>query len=78
MCGATCMDNLYLLTVLLFVVEIQKKRCYRQVVNKRCSQPMVPLLSLADCCCDSGKGWGDQSNCQICPQPGDGKNKPNN
>ncbi|XP_078313226.1 fibrillin-1-like [Crassostrea virginica] len=52
-------------------VEIQKKRCYRQVVNKRCSQPMVPLLSLADCCCDSGKGWGDQSNCQICPQPGD-------
>ena len=31
---------------------------------------MSVQLSLSDCCCDMGKGWGDASSCQLCPIKG--------
>ncbi|KAK3098432.1 hypothetical protein FSP39_019409 [Pinctada imbricata] len=51
-------------------IVVKRKNCYSRIVNNRCSSPMSVLLSLTDCCCDSGKGWGDDNACQLCPRRG--------
>ena len=50
-----------------------RKYCFRRISGSRCSDRMSRLLSLADCCCGVGRGWGDNAQCMHCPRSGSGK-----
>ncbi|KAL5004007.1 hypothetical protein ScPMuIL_017463 [Solemya velum] len=48
-------------------VDVTQNFCFAEVVQNTCQQP-ISRVSLRDCCCTVGKGWGDREICQLCPQ----------
>ncbi|XP_021344449.1 fibrillin-3-like, partial [Mizuhopecten yessoensis] len=46
----------------------KRKTCFSRISAGTCADPMGILLSLRDCCCEMGKGWGNSSICQLCPE----------
>lgn len=51
-------------------LAILRKYCFRRISRSRCTDRMSRLLSLADCCCGVGRGWGDNAQCMHCPRSG--------
>ncbi|XP_060068909.1 fibrillin-2-like [Ylistrum balloti] len=49
-------------------VVVKRKTCFSRISQGTCAEPMGILLSLRDCCCEMGKGWGNSSICQLCPE----------
>ncbi|CAC5378602.1 FBN2_3 [Mytilus coruscus] len=51
-------------------LAILRKYCFGRVSGSRCTDRMSRLLSLSDCCCGVGRGWGDSEQCMQCPPSG--------
>ncbi|KAL4228223.1 Fibrillin-1 [Mactra antiquata] len=50
-------------------IAIRRKFCFSRIVGNRCSDSLSTQMSLTDCCCGTGKGWGDSETCELCPLP---------
>ncbi|XP_041363896.1 fibrillin-2-like [Gigantopelta aegis] len=49
-------------------IDVQLGNCFTSVVNLNCQNRLPDRMSLQDCCCSFGKGWGTGSQyCQPCP-----------
>ena len=55
------------------ISAVRLNSCFTTVNNGRCSASLPSRLSLTDCCCGIGKGWGEEEFCQTCPERNSGK-----
>lgn len=59
----------------LSALSVEQKECYYRLNDENlCESVLTSHVTLQECCCTLGAGWGD--NCEVHPCPVNGTGKP--
>ena len=60
---------IYFLPVLS--TDVRTSYCFDTFDINGCGTPRNMTMTMSQCCCTKGQGWGDP--CELCPKPNNGK-----
>lgn len=64
------MFNSYSWSLYFILTDNRQGFCFAEVLQTMCQMASSSrnLVTKSECCCDGGRGWGNQ--CELCPFPG--------